>query len=395
MKLTRRSLLAAGVAMPFISRTAFSQSNTITIGALTPQTGAGGSYGPSMLRTIRAVVEEVNGAGGVLGRKVELISENDETNPEAGVRAARKLIDVNKVSAILGTWASSVTTAVAPLCWENKVMLFTVSGADSITQLPHQGFIIRTQPNSRLQSTRIGQFLLKQGAKRTFVMSAQTPFAVSGFNVVNEVMTNAKTEVLGHIVYDPAKATFRSELDQILKTKPDTIFFNSYTPDLTTLLRELYRLGFEGRKHTMAYAANAKLLESLPAEVTQGLTSMAPSPDVDSPVYKKVIGILGTNDPDPYSCQTYDHITMALLAIAKAGEASGPAIHGNVRKISQGGGTKVASALEGLKLLSQKTDVNFDGASGPCDFNDVGDIIDCRFRFEMADAGKYKLLEIS
>lgn len=395
MKLTRRSVLAAGVAMPFISRSAFSQSNTITLGALTPQTGAGGSYGPSMLKTIRAVVEEVNAAGGVLGRKVELISENDETNPEAGVRAARKLIDVNKVSAIIGTWASSVTTAVAPLCWENKVMLFTVSGADSITQLPHQGFIIRTQPNSKLQSTRIAEFLLKQGARRTFVMSAQTPFAVSGFNTVNEVLTNAKTEVLGHIVYDPAKATFRSELDQALKTKPDTIFFNSYTPDLTTLLRELYRLGYEGRKHTMAYAANAKLLESLPAEVTQGLTSLAPSPDVDSPVYKKVIGILGTNDPDPYSCQTYDHITMALLAIAKAGDSSGVAIHDNVRKISQGSGTKVSSAVEGLKLLAQKTDVNFDGASGPCDFNDVGDIINCRFRFEMADGGKYKLLEIS
>lgn len=395
MKLTRRSLLAAGVAMPFISRTAFSQGNTIAIGALTPQTGAGGSYGPSMLKTIRAVVEEVNAAGGILGRKIDLISENDETNPEAGVRAARKLIDVNKVSAIIGTWASSVTTAVAPLCWENKVMLFTVSGADSITQLPHQGFIIRTQPNSKLQSTRIAEFLLKQGAKKTFVMSAQTPFAISGFNTVSEVLTNAKTEVLGHIVYDPAKATFRSELDQALKTKPDTIFFNSYTPDLTTLLRELYRLGYEGRKHTMGYAANAKLLESLPPEVTQGLTSLAPSPDVDSPVYKKVISILGTNDPDPYSCQTYDHITMALLAIAKAGEASGPAIHGNVRKISQGAGTKVASAIEGLKLLGQKVDINYEGASGPCDFNDVGDIITCRFRFEMADAGKYKLLEIS
>ena len=395
MKLTRRAVLSAGVAMPFIGRTAFAQSNTIAIGALTPQTGAGGSYGPSMVKTIRAVVDEVNAAGGVLGRKIELISENDETSPEAGVRAARKLIDVNKVSAILGTWASSVTTAVAPLCWENKVMLFTVSGADSITQLPHQGFIIRTQPTSKLQSTRIAEFLLSRGAKRTFVMSAQTPFAVSGFNTVSEVLTAAKTEVLGHVIYDPAKATFRSELEQAIKTKPDTIFFNSYTPDLTTLLRELYRLGYEGRKHTMAYAANAKLLEALPAEVTQGLTSMAPSPDVDSPVYKKVRDILGTSDPDPYSCQTYDHITMALLAIARAGESSGPAIHGTVRKISQGTGTKISSAVEGLKLIAQKTEVNYEGASGPCDFADTGDIITCKFRFDVAEAGKNRLLGIS
>ena len=97
-----------------------------------------------------------------------LSQEDDETNPDAGVRAARKLIDVDKVIAICGTWASAVTTAVAPLCWENKVLLFTTSGADSITMLPHQGYIIRTQPNTVLQSLAPAQFLLQQGAKRIF-----------------------------------------------------------------------------------------------------------------------------------------------------------------------------------------------------------------------------------
>lgn len=395
MKTTRRAVLAAGIAMPFIGRRAFAQSDVIAIGALTPQTGAGGSYGPSMVKAIRNVVDEVNAAGGILGRKVELVSENDETSPEAGVRAARKLIDVNKVSAILGTWASSVTTAVAPLCWENKVMLFSVSGADSITRLPHQGYIIRTQPNSKLQGTRGAEFLIRRGAKKVYVMSAQTPFAADSYDTMTEVMKAAGVEMLGHVVYDPAKATFRSELDQILKAKPDTIFFNSYTPDLTTILRELYRLGYEGRKHTMAYAANAKLIQALPAEVTNGLTSLAPSPDVDSPVYRKVAGILGAADPDPYSCQTYDHASLALLAIAQAGSATGPAIHDAVRKISQGNGTKIGSAVDGLKLLAQKQAVNYEGASGPCAFNDIGDILNCRFRFDVADGGKYRLLEIA
>jgi branched-chain amino acid transport system substrate-binding protein len=393
MQLTRRSILAAGAALPFIGRAAFAQSETIRIGALTPQTGAGGSYGPAMLKTIRAVVDEVNAAGGVLGRKVELISENGETSPEAAVRAARKLIDVDNVCAIVGTWASSVTSAVAPLCWENKVMLFTVSGADSITKLPHKGFIIRTQPNSHLQSTRIGEFLVRQGAKKITVMSAQTPFAVSGYEVLKEVMTREETEVLPNIIYDPAKATFRSELEQALKGKPDTIFFNGYTPDLTSLLREAFRLGYEGRKHTMGYAATAKLLEALPAEVSDGLTSMTPSPDLESPVYEKVADIIG-GSPDPYSCQTYDQTSMALLAIAKAGDATGQAIHDNVRLISQGGGIPVTSAVDGLKLLGEKKDVNYSGASGPCDFDELGDIINCKFRFEVAEGGKNKLLEI-
>ncbi|MFX5817450.1 hypothetical protein ABTE26_21365, partial [Acinetobacter baumannii] len=76
------------------------------------------------------------------------------------VRAARKLIDVDKASAIMGTWASSVTTAVAPLCWESKTFLTTVSGADSITLLPHQGYLVRTQPNSQLQVTNLAELIL-------------------------------------------------------------------------------------------------------------------------------------------------------------------------------------------------------------------------------------------
>ena len=130
-----------------------------------------------MVKVIRAVVDEVNGAGGVLGRTIDLSSEDDETNPDAGVRAARKLIDVNKVVAIVGTWASAVTTALAPLCWESRTMLLTVSGADSITKLPHDGFILRTQPNTLLPiPARVRPSMLQQGTKRLFALSAQTPF---------------------------------------------------------------------------------------------------------------------------------------------------------------------------------------------------------------------------
>ena len=65
----------------------------ITLGILTPLTGAGGADGPRMDRAMKAVFAEVNAAGGVLGRKIETVLEDDQTNPEAAVRAARKLID--------------------------------------------------------------------------------------------------------------------------------------------------------------------------------------------------------------------------------------------------------------------------------------------------------------
>ena len=111
IRIGRRAALAgaaATLASPAVVR---AQADPIKLATLTPLTGAGGSYGPTMAKVAAAVVEEVNTAGGVIGRRVVLVSEDDQTNPEAGVRAARKLIDVDKVASIMGTWASSVTTA--------------------------------------------------------------------------------------------------------------------------------------------------------------------------------------------------------------------------------------------------------------------------------------------
>lgn len=389
---TRRAVLLGGLALPFVAR---AQPTEIRLATLTPLTGAGGSYGPSMVKTVRAVVDAVNSAGGINGARITLLSEDTETNPDAGVRAARKLIDVDKVAAIIGTWASAVTTAVAPLAWESKTMLFTVSGADSITKLPHHGYIIRTQPNTELQSARAAEYIAKSGAKRVFALSAQTPFAVDSYARLTDILKQNGSETVGDVIYDAAKTSFRSEIDQALKAKPDMLFLNGYTPDVTIILRELYQAGYDGGKFTFGYAGNAKMLASLPPAVTEGLITFSPSPDIDSPSFAAVKQILGTPDPDPYSCQTYDHASMAILAIAKSGKATGESIHDAVRKICQGDGMKVTSATDGLKALAAGHDVNYDGASGPCDFKESGDILGCKFRFEQVRAGKFSLLSIS
>jgi branched-chain amino acid transport system substrate-binding protein len=390
---TRRATLLAGLALPF-ARAAAAQPGPIRIGALTPQTGAGGSYGPPMVKVARAIVAEINAAGGVGGRMIELISEDDETNPDTGVRAARKLIDVDKVCAIIGTWASAVTTAVAPLCWESQVMLFTVSGGDGITKLPHKGYIIRTQPDSNLQSQRFGQFVVGRGAKKVFFLAAQTPFAESIYAAMGAELKQHGAEAIGQIIYDASKTTFRTEIGRALKANPDTIYLNSYAPDVTVLLRELYQAGFDGKKYTLAYAANAKVVGSLPPDVTEGLVTMAPSPDIDSPAYKKVQSIIGP-DPDPYSCQVHDHVSLVALSIGKAGAATGPAIHDAVRAVGYPAGVKVSSAIEGLKLLVAGKEVNYEGASGPCKFTDIGNIQGCKFRFEVIEKGQPRLLTVS
>jgi ABC-type branched-subunit amino acid transport system substrate-binding protein len=395
-RISRRAVLGGAAALTAVAALpARAQAPPIKLGTLTPLTGAGGSYGPSMRKSMSWVVEQVNGAGGVLGRRVELVSEDDQTNPDAGVRAARKLIDVDKVAAVMGTWASSVTTAVAPLCWESKTFLTTVSGSDSITQLPHQGYLVRTQPNTHLQIAKLSAFLLQIGVKRVFILSAQTPFAEPTHKLLAEALPKGGAQVAGQVIYDKDKTTFRSEIDQALRANPDMIYLNGYTPDLTVLMKDLFKAGYSGLRIAQGYAANPKLLNSLPHEVTDGIYVISPSPSVDSPAYTRLAKALGVEDVDPYSAQCHDHASLVCLAIAKAREATGTAIKDNIRKISQGSGAKVDNAVDGLKLLSQGKEINYEGASGPCDFTDTGDIIDTKFRYEQAEKGKLKLLRIA
>lgn len=394
----RRRLLAGSASLAGLAAMpglALAQGAPIRIGTLTPLTGAGGPYGPVMVKAVKAVIDEVNAAGGVLGRKVELISEDDQTNPEAGVRAARKLIDVDKVSAILGTWASSVTTAVAPLCWESKTFLCTVSGADSITQLPHQGYLVRTQPNTTLQGRKFGEFAIAQGAKRVFFLSPQTPFAKSQFDNITEAVKKAGGETAS-LIYDDKKPAYRTEIDEVLRFKPDAVVFGGYTPDTAVMLKDLYRADFKGLKIAFGYSVNQKLVESVPAEIVDKTYTISPSPAEGSKAYERLVKLIGVTSPDPYTTQIYDHINLVLMAIAVAGDASGTAIKDNIRKVSQApGGAVIDNAIDGLKAIAAKQAVNYDGASGPCDFTETGDISDSKFRYEQVQGGKITLVKIA
>jgi branched-chain amino acid transport system substrate-binding protein len=384
--------LALAAAAPGIVR---AQGAPLQLGVLTPLTGAGGFDGPRMAKAMQAVIDEVNAAGGLLGRKVVLVVEDDQTNPEAAVRAARKLIDVTKVPAIMGTWASAVTTAVAPLCWESRTFLTTVSGADSITKLPHQGYLIRTQPNNHLQAGKHADFIASLGVKRCFMMSIQAPFAQPTQDRATEVLKQHGSQMVGTLIYDKDKTTYRSEVDQALRANPDLIYLNGYAPDVTILLRDLYRADYKGMRFAQSYAVTAKVLESLPQEVAEGVITVQPSADVSSPAYELAKKRLGIAEPDSYETQATDWASLVSLAIGKGNAATGVAIHDSVRKISQGNGTKVYSAVEGLKLLAQGKDINYEGASGPCDFTDIGDITDCKFRYNKVTGGKFVLLKVA
>jgi branched-chain amino acid transport system substrate-binding protein len=392
----RRNFLRAGLGVSglmlssSLSSSWAQQGDPIRIGLIIPLTGATSQFGATMGQAAKIAETEINSAGGVRGRPIQIVIEDDQSNPEAAVRAAHKLIDVDKVVAIGGSYASAVTSAIAPLCWEDKTVLFTSSGADSITKLPHQGYIFRTSPTVTLQGTRVGDLAVELGAKKMFFLGPQTPFAQSYIDIISSIFKAAGGSGSG-LIYEDKKASYRSEVDQALKESPDVIVLGGYVPDTSVVLKDLYRAGFSGKKVGFSFGINDALTKAVPAEASNGAYSLVPSASENSDAYKHLVGKMKLSHLDSYSCQVYDHVVLASLALAHApsGKADGTAVRDNVRAISQDSeGKRTDDAVEALKLVASGAHVNYDGPSGALEFADNGDVKGVFFRYEQVEEGK-------
>jgi ABC-type branched-subunit amino acid transport system substrate-binding protein len=226
------------------------------------------------------------------------------------------------------------------------------------------------------------------------MLSIQAPFTESTQRYLTETLTPAGVEVVGKLIYDKDKTSYRSEVDQALKAKPDLMYLNGYAPDVAVVLRDLFRAGYDGGRFTQSYALTSKSLADLPKEVTQGVMTAQPSADVNSPAFAAAVKRLNEAAPDSYEAQATDWISIVALTIARAKEATGTALRDNVRKITNSDGEKVYTAVDGLAALKAGKEIKYEGAGGPCVFTDIGDITDCKFRFTQADNGAFKLLEV-
>src|SRR5512137_758733 len=175
MTVTRRQLiatpLAAAVASALPASVLAQAGEPFRVGALNPITGAGSPYGPGMQKAILMAIEEVNAAGGAGGRKLEAFAEDTQTKPDAAVLAAKKLIDVNKVQAILGTWSSGVTLAVMPLTDEANLIQMNVSGAPAISTLDKKDLVWRYQATNDRFGAAFAEIAAKRGYQRPATMA--------------------------------------------------------------------------------------------------------------------------------------------------------------------------------------------------------------------------------
>ncbi|MGF1528681.1 MAG: ABC transporter substrate-binding protein [Candidatus Competibacterales bacterium] len=373
-QLSRRAVLKAaalGTAASAIPGLVLSQE-PIRIGSLTPNTGGGGPYGPNIARAHRLVVDRVNAAGGVLGRPVQLIQENSETNPEAAVRAARKLVDADGVLGILGTWSSSVTLGIMPLCQDAGVIQMCTSSSADIPRQDAKKLVFNFQALSPIWGEAIGKLALTRGFDTYAIMALNNDFTVSMVDSFVDVVTEGGARMVNEpFYYNGGQASYRGEVSRLTQDDPRAVFIPAYVTDFTAIFKELFRSGYEGQIISVSIATGDKFKEAV-GEAANGLLHGFPVPPIDSPAYQYYLEQVGLEDTGnvqhPFGTAGYDQMSTLLLGIESAGTTDTEEVKRHILKISNGPGETVFDAVEGLEMLRAGKTINYTGASSSVEF---------------------------
>lgn len=346
----------------------------IPVGALNPLTGSGAVYGPGMLDGIKIAVDEVNAAGGALDKKLKLYTADDQSDPNAAVRAAQKLVNVNKVYAILGTYSSAVTLAVAPIAIRNKVLIMNTSGAPQVSQLGPLAF--QFNPRESLYGHAMAELAHEQNFKKAAILAMNNPAGQGMADAFGKDFTTMGGQVTVRVNYQENQTSYKAELNKVLATNPDVVQVPAYTPDAAVIIKEGRAMDPSVRWIGPAFAFNQTLIKTLGPELTDGLLGVDSVPARGSAAYEdfaKKYKVANGNDAfgNVYAAMTYDMVNVLALAIQKAGSTNVDAVTKALHEISGNGGTKVSNFAEGAKALKDGAQIDYQGASGPLNFNET------------------------
>ena len=403
MRIDRRRFLETGLTFGAVSALGLgyplraAAQEPVRIGVLTPLTGGGAVYGTAMSRAYVLVADEINKAGGILDRKIQLFTEDDQTNPDAGVRGARKLVDVNKVHAIMGTWSSAVTMAVAPVAITANIPLFCVSSSPAISTLQDNDLVYRTAYRQDVISAVYALAAQKLGAKTAAMMILNNPYGIGLRDSFPDRFAKVGGRIVGQATYNANQPSYRSEIQQALGSKPDIVLFGGYTPDGVQVFKEWFQLGLGGTWMGPGFAFDQKFIQAIGADVAEGTVVVEGATNEASSAYKnanKLYRAVHNEDADFFVSMAYDHLMAVALAIlAGKGDTSGDAIKANLRKVTNPPGTTVGTWAEAEPLIRKGEKVNYEGASSAIDFDDAGDVT-TNFGLYRVKKGKWALEQL-
>ena len=224
--------------------------SSFRIGVMESATGAGDTYGTVAVQAKQMAVDEINAAGGINGRTLEIIVEDSKCNAQDSITAYRKLTDVDGLKIILGTSCSGAMLGAAPLANEDGVVLF--SGVATSPDIANAGdYIFRTAMNDAQVGIDTGNVLWADGVRKLATITAATDYAEGVRRTSVAQFEKLGGQVVSEERYIEDVTDFRTQLTKLLNANPDALHVASQSEFAGgTIVKQARELGYEGPIYT-------------------------------------------------------------------------------------------------------------------------------------------------
>ena len=360
----------------------------LTIGDLVPLTGDLADFGPPGRKAADLALDQIQAAVEEVGAEhtVEVVHEDTQTDAQAGVQAARKLVDAENATCLAGAWASSVSIPVARsvATRENVLQISPASTSDEISPLEDDGLMNRTSPPDRFQGPALADAMEEAlgGAQgKTVNIGARNDAYGTGLSdTFGEAWRGKGGQIGERVVYDPEQPSYNSEARQIASGNPDAWVIVDFPETYQKVGPALVRTGDWDPETTFITdgLASSGLPGDAGRQATEGMRGTAPgSPETGSA--SEAFDKLYTDAPGPerqtFDAQNFDAVILCYLAAVAAGSTDGADMAGELRDITGPGGDKYTfeQLPDAIRALQDGNDIDYEGASGPVDLNEDGD----------------------
>jgi branched-chain amino acid transport system substrate-binding protein len=243
----RNSKIWWGFALGVVGTLLFScakKEDVVILGEFGSLTGGTATFGKSTQRGIEMALEEVNKAGGIQGKPVRIVVEDDQSKPEEAATAVKKLVNQDKVLVVLGEVASSRSLAGAPICQEAKVPMITPASTNpKVTQVGD--FIFRVCFIDPFQGEVMAKFARNtlKASKAAILKDIKNDYSVGLAQFFTETFKNLGGTVITEESYSEGDIEFRAQLTALKAKKPEVIFIPGYYTEVGLIARQARDLG--------------------------------------------------------------------------------------------------------------------------------------------------------
>ncbi len=357
-------LVLAGCVAMAMSATAFA-ADTIKIGMIGPISGPGAFYGASMKKAAEMAVDEINGKGGIKGRKIELIIEDDESTPVKAVNAAQKLVTRDQVVSVVGHYNSSCTLASMAVTQKEKVPhLCPISTAADVTTQGYK-FIFRNCATNPMQVGQLAEYVIANMKKpgktnKVAIFYEHTDYGKGIMEIFRDRIKAAPGfEVAGIEVYKPGDTDMIAQLTKIKAAQPDFLLFGGNITEVGQIVRQSKEIGLKTQFLALGGVSNDKFPELAGKENIEGMVNVSyfetTSKNPLAQSFVKNYRNRYKSDPDMFAAAVYEAFYILENTIGKAGLS-----HPSVAKWREA----LRDAIAGIKDLP--------GVQGPTTFGPDG-----------------------